>query len=321
VKGLDQQTIAHLKDHNNDTFVQHQLELLERRQVHLISYWDPCYPSHLKRIADAPVLLYFKGKSECLNDTSIAVVGTRNPTPYGRLITERLTKQLAEAGFCIISGLARGVDTLVHRTVLGNDGTTIAVLAGGIDWIYPAENKDLAEEITGRGGLISEYPLGMRPEAMNFPKRNRIISGLSLGVLVTEAGIKSGALITAFNALEQNREVFAVPGPVTSEKSRGTNEIIKEGAKLVQGIEDITEELSGQLDLFESKKKTNQRKLPELDTREEKIISAIGQESVHIDTLALRTGMTTAEILTVLLGLELNGLVKQLSGKMFVRSV
>lgn len=321
VKGLDLQTIDRFTGHRDLTFVNRQLHLLEKHDVRLISYWDAPYPTRLKRIYDAPVLLYFKGRQEILESPGLAVVGTREPTYYGKQMTERFVKELCEKGMTIISGLARGVDTIAHRTVLNMNGGTIAVLGGGIDWIYPRENGALAEAITENGGLLSEYPMGIKPEAMNFPKRNRIISGLSLGVLITEAGMKSGALITAFNALEQNREVFAIPGPITSEYSRGTNQIIKEGAKLVQHIDDITEELTGQISLFNQTAEKKQVFEPELGTREKAVYLTLKEGAVYIDKIAETAGMNTAEALTILLNLELDGLVRQLPGKMFSKAM
>jgi DNA processing protein len=231
-------------------------------------------------------------------------------------VTEQFSKELVESKFTIVSGMARGIDTIAHRQALKSGGRTIAVLGSGIDKIYPPENRKLSEQISENGAVISEYPFGTNPDGGNFPRRNRIISGLSLGILITEAGAKSGALITAFQALEQNREVFAVPGPINSGKSAGSNQLIKEGAKLVQGMQDILQELEGQV---EQKISAPERKRPKLHGMEKNVYEFLNDEPVHVDALAMKAGKSVPEILTILLTLELMGVVKQLSGKMFVQ--
>jgi len=317
ISGIDNVIINSISQCRNQDLGERQLDLIQKKNTAFINYWDPDYPSQLKSLFDAPVFFFFKGQYEVLHRPAIAIVGTRSPSAYGKQITIELTEELVKAGFTIVSGLARGIDTIAHQTALRTGGKTIAVLGGAIDWIYPPENSELAANITKQGGLFSEFLMRTKPEAMNFPKRNRIISGLSLGVLLTEAGRNSGALITAFNALEQNREVFAVPGPVNSERSRGTNFILKEGAKLVENVIDITDELCGQMELFEPETIQKDKPMPHLDLNETKIFDTLGSEAKYIDIIAASAGYSSSQALGILLSLELNGLVRQLPGKMF----
>jgi DNA processing protein len=316
VPGVDRATALKIRSGVDEKFVTEQLSLMQKFRVKILSYWDKEYPESLKCIFDPPAFIYFKGTIMPEDRLALAIVGTRVPTQYGRIVTEQICKNLVENNLTVVSGLARGVDTLAHRSVVMNQGRTLAVLGCGLDRIYPPENKKLAEEIEQNGALISEYPLGTLPDAGNFPRRNRIISGLSLGVLIIEAGLKSGALITAFQALEQNREVFAVPGPITSGKSMGTNQLIKEGAKLVQNISDILKELSGQV---ESKVKRVEHNISNLNILEKEVYDLLCKDPVHVDQLVQRTQKSAPEILTVLLNMELMGLIRQLSGKKFIR--
>jgi DNA processing protein len=317
VEGIDKITAARIKTEVNNRFVSKQLELIEKYQVKTITYCDENYPALLKKIHDAPALLYMKGNLLAEDNLAIAIVGTRVPSHYGRLMSERFSKELIEHKFTIVSGLARGIDTVAHKEALNSHGRTIAVLGSGIDQIYPPENRKLAREISDNGAVISEYPLGTLPDAVHFPRRNRIISGLSYGVLIIEAGIKSGALITAFHALEQNREVFAIPGPINSAKSSGTNKLIKEGAKLVQGMQDILQELENQLSL--PQKKMKQATVPELETKGKEIFELLSDSPLHIDQIAAKSNKSVPEVLGILLTLELLGIVRQLSGKRFIR--
>ncbi len=318
VGGVERKTIAHIKRGVDSDFVSTQLKLIEEHGVRLLTYWDDHYPARLKSIYDPPAFLFVKGDLACLDAPSFAIVGTRHPTGYGRMITERFSRELVQNGFAIISGLARGIDTLAHQTALRNGGKTMAVLGNGLDRIYPTENRKLYKQITENGLLMSEYPMGTKPESGNFPKRNRIISGLSSGVLITEAGEKSGALLTAFYAADQNREVFAVPGSIVSGKSDGTNNLIKSGAKLVSRIEDILEELQGQLNLSLPKEK-NEPPTPQLKGTEKEVYEILNSEPLHVDQIALKADLSPSETLSALLTLELLGVIKQLAGKMFVR--
>lgn len=319
VPGIDErlaQTIGLNQDHQ---FVENQLELIERYNVQVVTYKNPAYPGNLKETYDAPPILFLRGGFSERDKYAVAIVGSRTPSDYGRLVAERLGRELAEKGITIVSGMARGIDTIGHRSCLAGGGRTIAVLGCGVDVIYPAENRKLMERIIESGAVVSEFPMGAKPEAPHFPRRNRIISGLSLGVVVVEAGEKSGALFTAEFALNQNREVFAVPGQVTSMRSRGTNRLIKEGAKLVTSVADVLEELAPSVDRAFAPEMSV---MPEirLSDEERKIYETLSETPVHIDTIAKQTHFSTSRALTLLLSMELNGAVKQLSGKMFVRS-
>ncbi|MFN3396202.1 MAG: DNA-processing protein DprA, partial [Thermodesulfovibrionales bacterium] len=272
------------------------------------------YPSLLREIEDAPVILYVKGEIKEEDRFSISIVGSRNATPYGRSVTEKIAGELAESGFTIVSGLARGVDTIAHLSSLRSGGRTIAVMGSGIDLIYPPENKWLFDKIIDSGYVVTEFPPGTPPDKGNFPKRNRLISGLSLGVVVVEATEGSGALITARAALEQNREVFAIPGNISSPNSKGTNELIKRGAKLVQRSDDIIEELAPLLrGLIRPKEKCH----VELTDEEREICNKLTSEPRHIDEIMRRSGFPMQKVLSILLGLELKGVVSQMDGKMF----
>ncbi len=298
----------------------------------IISLSDPEYPSRLKEIYDPPVILFVKGNVEALAQPGIAMVGTRHPTPYGTGMAERLSIELAARGLVIISGLARGIDTASHRGAISAKGKTVAVLGTGIDVIYPKENTRLAEQILALGGaLISEFPVGTHPAPQNFPIRNRIISGMSVGVLVVEAAEYSGTRITSRCALEQNRDVYAVPGNVTNKNSWGPNTLIKQGAKLVATWEDVWEELPAEIQAALSSRQ-NESSEPETASlfpdevsspHEKKILRLIKpDESTHIDQLVelLENEMSSSEIFAALFELELNGKIRQLPGKNFVKS-
>jgi DNA processing protein len=316
VEGIEKKTAMKINKGPDDQFVKEQIEKLREHDVTLFSYWDENYPELLKRIYDPPAFLFFKGNMDAFEKAAVGIVGARIPSSYGKVITERFAEDLCRQGITIVSGFARGVDTIAHKTVLKNDGVTIAVLGNGLDWIYPSENKTFIDQMYKKGAIISEYAMGAKPDAANFPKRNRIISGLSLGVVLTEAGAKSGALITALYALEQNREVFAVPGNITSGKSVGTNRLIKEGAKLTIGVNDILEELN--INIGEIKKES--KKIPKLSGLDKIIYELLSETPMHIDNITYRVGASPADALTALLTLELMGVVRQLAGKMFVLS-
>jgi DNA processing protein len=261
-----------------------------------------------------------KGTLSKQDKYAISIVGTRLPTSYGKVIAEKFAKELAQKGLVIVSGLARGIDTISHWAAVQSSGRTIAVMGSGLDHIYPGENKKLAEKIIEQGALISEFPMGTKPDAVNFPRRNRIISGLALGTIVVEAGLKSGALLTANYALEQNREIFAVPGNINSPKSLGTNQIIKDGAKLISSANDVLIELEPQLKHFLKEDEAKSRELPQdLSELEKMLLETLTNVPIHIDKLAKVIGKSTAETLSALLPLEFKDLVKQLPGKLFVR--
>jgi DNA processing protein len=299
----------------------------------VVSLEDPCYPSRLKEIYDPPLVLYVRGNAEVLTRPGVAMVGTRHPTPYGSGMAERLACDLAAQGLVIISGMARGVDTASHRGAIAAKGKTVAVFGTGVDVIYPKENSRLSEQIIALGGaIISEFPLGTFAAPQNFPIRNRILSGMSVGVLVVEAAEYSGTRITARCALEQNRDVFAVPGNVTNKNSWGPNTLIKQGAKLVATWEDVWEDLPPEVKLAltpppspESAEHSSASLFPDegLPPHEKRILSLLkADEDTHIDELVerLETEMSSSEIFAALFELELTGKVRQMPGKNFVKS-
>lgn len=316
---MDEKTALAIKNYRDQSSIEKQLAAIQKHQVRVVGFQDPEYPELLGQIHDPPSLLFIKGDIKCLKSNPVAIVGTRGPTTYGKIIAEQIAGELAARGITVVSGMARGIDSVAHRSALARGGKTVAVLGCGVDVVYPPENLKLQAEITRSGALISEFPMGTSPDAPNFPRRNRIISGLSFGVVVVEAGEKSGAILTAKYALDQNREVFAVPGNVNAAKSRGTNALIKRGAKLVQTVEDIIEELWPTAPTLFKPPPTAPSALPELSTEERTILECLSPKPKHIDKISADTGLTPAKALSVLLSLELSGLVKQLSGKMFVR--
>ncbi|MDD8020684.1 MAG: DNA-processing protein DprA [Acidobacteriota bacterium] len=297
-----------------------EVEKLKQKEYTLLSFKDSGYPELLREIVEPPLVLYSHGQTELLNLSGVAIVGSRHPTGYGRLLADKLADELAACGLIVTSGLARGIDTLAHQGAL-RSGRTLAVLGSGLDRVYPKENRLLAEKIAAKGLVVSEFPLEAEPLAFHFPLRNRVLSGLSLACLVVEAGPKSGALITARLALDQGREVMAVPGPVTSELSRGTNFLIKHGAKLVESAEDIISELpfpwnEAALNCLASKSKQPL----EVNEQEKKVLVALPENSVvHIDELSDKIQIPVAELLTVLLSLEMKEAVIQEPGKFFRR--
>lgn len=285
----------------------------------VITLVDQDYPLLLRHIYDAPPVLYVCGKPDFLAP-SIAVVGTRTPTPLGRNIARKIAAELAGHGITVVSGLARGVDTAAHQGALSGKGQTIAVLGSGIDVVYPSENWQLSIKIAENGANVTEFPPGMAPYAGNFPARNRIISGLSLGVLVVEAGLDSGSLITAEYALEQGREVFAIPGAPGNNLSKGPNMLIKQGAKLVEEVGDILEEL--QLPDRYLKKTTDAAASAEGNGRtlEGRIRELLTTRPVHIDEIARLTGLDIARISAVLLDMEMSGLILRMPGDLIVKA-
>jgi len=303
-----------------DRDVAKELELIKRHKIDIITLNDVSYPPSLKAIYDPPPLLYAKGKIKKEDKNAIAIVGSRRATTYGRLTAQRLSAQLAAQRITIVSGMARGIDSEAHKGALAVGGRTIAVLGCGIDVVYPPENRALEEKIASSGAVITEFPFGTRPFAGNFPKRNRIISGLSIGVIIVEAAQKSGALITARLALEQGREVFAVPGSTTSPYSKGTHNLIKEGAKLVEDIDDILEELRPLIEIRMEKGKESQDSLRPLLSKEEEIIyNLVTQEPKHIDLLIQESKLSAQKVTGILMNLQLKRLVKELSGKNFIK--
>lgn len=318
VDGVGERRARSIRDFSGWDEIGNMLERLNSEGVRVILYTDKEYPSLLREIEDAPVILYVKGEIKEEDRFSIAIVGSRNATSYGRFVAEKIAGELAESGFTIVSGMARGVDTIAHSSSLRAGGRTIAVMGSGIDLIYPPENKWLFDRISISGYVVTEFPPGTPPDKGNFPKRNRLISGLSLGVVVVEATEGSGALITARAALEQNREVFAIPGNISSPNSKGTNELIKRGAKLVQRSDDIIEELAPLLRGFIRPKEKGH---VELTDEEREIFDRLTSEPRHIDEIMRGSGFPMQKVLSILLGLELKGIVNQMDGKMFYLKV
>ena len=299
-----------------------EIERAKRKEYTILTLEDEEYPEYLRETFDPPCVLYCAGKTEALKGPAVSIVGARKSTPYGKAIAERLARDLASRGLVIVSGLARGIDSIAHRGAL-QGGRTVAVLGSGLDNIYPRENRNLFEKIVGNGAVISEFPLGSLPLSFHFPQRNRIIGGLSMALVVVEATKRSGSLISARLALEQNREVMAMPGNITSELSRGTNWLIKTGAKLVEEWEDVVEELSSPLrEKLLSKKAAEKEKLPSMSPQERTLFELLSTDSLtHIDVLIERSDFLVSEALSVLLNLELKGLIAQSPGKYFQRKL
>jgi DNA processing protein len=312
--GLDNNTIKAIETSQQQIDLDDEMEKMEKCSVQAYTYHDAEYPARLKEIYDYPPLIYVMGELIPDDELCLAVVGTRGATVYGRQVTEQMVEDLSRNKITVVSGLARGIDTVAHRRTLESGGRTVAIFACGLDTIYPAENANLAKRIAERGALISEYPLGAKPRPDNFPRRNRIMSGMSLGVLVIEADEASGAMITAHMALEQNREVFAVPGSILSPKSRGTNSLIQEGAKLVRNCTDILEELNLSVNV-------HQMEMPEItpssDT-EKLLLKQLNTEPTHIDEVCRGCGLPISTVSSTLAIMELKGMVRQISTMNYV---
>ena len=312
--GLDQRTVGNFLETRSRVDLEQEVERIAASGAQVLTWDHPDYPTLLKEIPAPPPVLYVRGKLTPEDAWAVAVVGTRRASVYGKEVTRRLTGELARSGITVVSGLARGIDGVAHRTTLEAGGRTIAVLGCGIDQIYPPEHRELAHRIVERGALMSEYPLGTQPEARNFPPRNRIISGLSLGVLITQAGRRSGALITADYAAEHGRDVFAVPGQIFAAGSAGTNRLIQEGAKLVTETADVLTELN--LTMVAEQSQARQV-LPE-SAIEAAIYAQLGGEPVHVDDLGREIGMPIAEVTSTLALMELKGMVRQVGGMKYV---
>ncbi|OGB89185.1 DNA protecting protein DprA [candidate division WOR-1 bacterium RIFCSPHIGHO2_01_FULL_53_15] len=298
-----------------------ELAEVEKQRVSILTLADKNYPKNLKNIYDPPPVLYVKGDLLPSDGRSLAIVGTRRASRYGLETAKKFAGELAALGMTIVSGLASGIDTAAHQGALEANGRTIAVFGCGVDVIYPPHNKEMSREIESRGALVSEFPMGARGEKGNFPRRNRIISGLSLGVIVVEGHYDSGAMITAKAALEQGREVFAVPGNVGLEQSKGPHWLIKQGAKLVETVEDVLEELNIQLQTSNFKT-TNKSQTPKtrpanLTPEEAKIYDALTDESKHLDSVAAEAGLPVHQASSLLMMLEIKKAVRQLPGKYY----
>lgn len=295
-----------------------ELRQAGERGVAAVAFSDPGYPALLRRIHNPPLVLYVQGRLEPADAVALAIVGTRHPTHYGQTHAGRLASELASRGMTIVSGFARGIDTAAHRAALDGGGRTLAVLAGGIAQLYPPENAPLADEVVAHGALLSEFPLHTRPLRPFFPRRNRIISGLALGVLVVEADRDSGALITADWALEQGREVFALPGPV-DRRSGGCHRLIQQGAKLAETADDVLAELGDAGRALAPARPKPREALPALSPDESAILAVVGDDPKHIDAITDACGLPPQTVASLLMVLEIKKAVTQLPGKHFVR--
>jgi len=315
--GLDRRTVEQIVSARRRLDLERECERLAERGITLLTWDDPQYPRLLRAVDSAPPVLFVQGELTPADEWALAVVGTRYATGYGREVTRRLVMPLAKMGVTIVSGLALGIDGEAHRAALDAGGRTIAVLACGLDQIYPPEHRRLAQEIVEHGALLSEYPLGTLPERRNFPPRNRLISGLARATLVVEAGSQSGALITARFAAEQGRDVFAVPGSILSPRQSGTNWLIQEGAIPVVSHEDIVRCL--QLEMLPAKQEA--QRVLDISPAESALLACLGEEPMHIDELGRRSGLTIDVVSSTLTIMELKGLVRQMGGMQYVSTV
>jgi len=323
VKGMSGKLATRIKQYRIPAGDRVELDIADRKGYRIVTYCDLDYPALLREIPDPPPYLYVYGRITG-TDRNISIVGSRNATDYGIQTTLRLSRDIATHGITIVSGMARGIDTAAHRGALSCQGNTIAVLGSGLERIYPAENRDLFHQIAQQGAVISEFPLHAEPDAHHFPMRNRIISGMSLGTVIVEASLRSGSLITARLAAEQNRDVFAVPGSIRSFKSTGTHTLIKQGAKLVEQARDVVEEFPQLLEDgpgapcdFPAKTRDsglNKRLAPD----EQRVLETLDCYPIHIDALAQKTGLAVGKLAGILLNLELKGLVLHSPGNMFM---
>lgn len=313
--GVDAKALPLLIERRRSLDLDREMERIERLGVRLLAADDSGYPRRLREIYNAPPILYVRGDLLPEDEQSLGVVGSRSPTTYGRELAARIVPELVRGGLTIVSGLARGIDSIAHHTALDAGGRTIAVLGCGIDVVYPAENRRLYERIPKAGGIVTEYPLGTKPDAYNFPARNRIISGLALGCIVVEAQATSGALITADYALEQNREVFAFPGRATDRGSAGCNRLIREGrAKLVTATEDILDEL----DLTVAVQQLEIKVAIPANDEEARLLALLSHEPVHVDDLSRQSEMAAYLVASTLMMLELKGNVRQVGTMAYV---
>jgi len=315
--GLDSAGVSACVAARDSVDLDAEMDALDLQGVTALTWHDDAYPRQLREVYDRPPVLYVRGSLTAADEWAVAVVGTRRVTVYGRQAAEELARGLAVNNVTVVSGLARGVDAVAHRAALDAGGRSVGVLACGLDLVYPPEHKRLAEQIMERGALISDYPLGTQPRSEYFPRRNRILSGISLGVLVVEGDIKSGALITARQALEQNREVFAVPGSIYSPNSRGTNKLIQDGeAKLTLDIQDVLAELN----LTMASHQIEMAELLPADETEAALLMHLGTQPIHIDEVRRESGLPIATVTSALAMLELKGMVRQVGRMNYIRS-
>lgn len=324
IEGISKQAVKSFIVNREKVNLDEELNLLAEKKVQALTLDADFYPKVLKNIYDPPPVLYVKGKELDPNEKSLAIVGTRRASRYGREIAKKLAYELSSLGITIVSGMALGIDTLAHQGAIEGGGKTVAVFGCGVDKVYPPSNRELAKQIESAGSLVSEFPLGTGTEKGHFPRRNRIIAGLSVGTIVVEGHYDSGAMITAKNALEEGREVFAVPGDIALDQSKGPHWLIKQGAKLVESVQDIIEELpiviGKQIPDSKLKKNRKERDYSNLLPEEQKIVKALSLEPKYIDTISVETGLPTPQVSSLLMMLEVKKIVRQLPGKMYVLS-
>ncbi|NIQ01671.1 MAG: DNA-protecting protein DprA [Nitrospinaceae bacterium] len=318
VEGIGEKTARQILDFDLEKNLEREYRLLERMNARVWTLEDEEYPELLKSIYDPPPVIFHKGRPLSDVKVPLAVVGTRQASSYGKMVAEKLCQALCEQGIGIVSGMARGIDTLAHQAALKAGAPTLAVFGCGLEYTYPPESASLRRRIEEQGAVISEFAMSAKPDRNNFPARNRVISGLSHGTLVIEAGEKSGALITAQFALEQGREVFAVPGNIFSSQSRGTHTLIQMGAKLVDRPGAIIEELAESVRNLLQKETSNRNFPQELDSREKHLMSLLSVQEQHIDRIIENSHLSAAEVSATLVKLELKGMIRQTDGKMFL---
>lgn len=318
VEGLHHDVIDEIVRFSDWEAVDAEIERARAAGVAILPFSAAEYPERLRMIADPPACLYIKGRLAPEDEKAVAIVGSRSSSDYGRRVARDLARGLASLGFTVVSGMARGIDGAAHESALQAGGRTIAVLGSGVERAYPSEHALLYRRIAAGGAVISELPIGTRPMAFNFPARNRLISGIALGVIVVEATEKSGSLITAASAVEQGREVFAVPGPVGSSRSRGAHRLIRQGAKLVETVDDVLEEIAPQL-LARERRAANAAPAlaPNASETARKIFALLSEDALHVDQVIEKTGLPAARVLEALLELELQGLLEQAPGKIY----
>ncbi|MEQ9620157.1 MAG: DNA-processing protein DprA [Deltaproteobacteria bacterium] len=322
IEGIGEKIVDAIYGFSDWDRVESELEKYKKSGFSFLPLNDPRYPKPLIQTYNPPPFLYMKGEMIPEDQVSIAIVGSRLPDRYGRMVTESIAGELASLGVTVVSGMARGIDSIAQEEALKRGGRTIAVLGSGLDVVYPPENKKLYKDISEKGALLSEFLIGTPPIAQNFPRRNRIISGISLGVLVVQASEKSGSLISASFAIDQNKEVFAVPGNIDRKLSRGTNWLLKKGAKLVETVDDVL----GEIEILKNLKSGESGERPEavlplLSDKEKAVYSVLGAEAIHVDNIIKLTGLESSNVLSLLLSLELNGFVTQCPGKNFCRKI
>jgi DNA processing protein len=321
VAGIGEKLALHIKKIINSKDFYNELKQINKQHINVVTLYDDEYPLNLKAIYDPPIVLYIKGTLIKDDAISIAIVGSRKSSNYGLKMTEDISRGLADKGICIISGMARGIDSAAHKGALLSEGRTIAVLGSGLNYIYPPENKELFNQISDHGAVISEFPLGRKPARRNFPIRNRVISGLSLGVVVIEARRRSGSLITADCALEQGREVYAVPHAVGFANSEGTHKLIQQGAKLIEGADSIIEELPPYIRNYIELNDRGDRLVPlEIIETEKRIYELFDQAPCDVRSLSLKLELSPEDVQRSLLSLQIKGLIQRISDKAYIKS-